>query len=217
MWDNSYSRCQEKQTWRYSVTCVLFGVNTESKGYRMSNPNKIIVSRNVAFDEDREWDWKFFDSETKLDWGKTIEIDENTVEEGKITEATTELVAETIEPVAENEKEEITEGMTKPIAETIEPVAGNNFPVALAPDLTIREGRNWHAPVWLADYNSGEGLSEEDEENMEFLMISDEFWGSCQIPKMEICYGWRNQIHWKKNQTWNLVVLPTWAKKIGVK
>ena len=37
-----------------SVTCVLFGVNSESKGYRMSNPNKIIVSRNVAFDEDRE-------------------------------------------------------------------------------------------------------------------------------------------------------------------
>ena len=110
-----------------------------------------------------------------MDWGKTIEIDENIVEEGKITEATTELVAKTIEPVAENEKEEIAEGMTKPIAETIEPVAGNNFPVALAPDLTIREGRNRHAPVWLADYNSGVGLSEEDEENMEFLMISDEF------------------------------------------
>ena len=37
-----------------SVTCVLFGVNTESKGHRLSNPNKIIVSRNVAFEEDRE-------------------------------------------------------------------------------------------------------------------------------------------------------------------
>ena len=38
-----------------SVTCVLFGVS-ESKGYRMFNPttNKIIVSRNVAFEEDRE-------------------------------------------------------------------------------------------------------------------------------------------------------------------
>ena len=39
--------------------------------------------------------------------------------------------------------------------------------------MTIREGRNRHPPVWLADYNSGEGLSEEDEENMTFLMIAD--------------------------------------------
>ena len=39
-----------------SVTCVLFGVNNESKGYRMFDPttNKIIVSRNVAFEKDRE-------------------------------------------------------------------------------------------------------------------------------------------------------------------
>ena len=41
-----------------SVTCVLFGVSSESKGYRMFDPttNKIIVSGNVAFKEDREWD-----------------------------------------------------------------------------------------------------------------------------------------------------------------
>ena len=65
------------------------------------------------------------------------------------------------------------EETTKPLAETIEPVAGDNFSVAVAPDLTIREGRNRHPPVWLADYNFDEGLSEEDEENMTFLMLSD--------------------------------------------
>ena len=39
-----------------SVTCVLFGVNSESKGYTMFDPttNKIIVNRNVAFEEDHE-------------------------------------------------------------------------------------------------------------------------------------------------------------------
>ena len=41
-----------------SVTCVLFGVSSKFKHYRMCDPtkNKIIVSRNVAFEEDREWD-----------------------------------------------------------------------------------------------------------------------------------------------------------------
>ena len=37
-----------------SVTCVLFGVSRESKGHRMFDltTNKIIVSGNVAFEED---------------------------------------------------------------------------------------------------------------------------------------------------------------------
>ena len=54
----------------------------------------------------------------------------------------TKPVAEIIEPVAENEEEEILEETTKPVAETIEPATENNFPVIVAPDLTIREGRN---------------------------------------------------------------------------
>ena len=37
--------------------------------------------------------------------------------------------------------------MTEPVAETIEPVEKNNFPVIVAPDLTIREGRNRYPPV----------------------------------------------------------------------
>ncbi|XP_023513247.1 uncharacterized protein LOC111777763 [Cucurbita pepo subsp. pepo] len=121
--------------------------------------------------------------------GKNIEIDKNTVEGGEIIEETTEPVAETIEPVAENEEEEITEETTESVAEneegkiteettesvaeTIEPVAENYFLVTVAPDLTIREGRNRHPSVWLTYYNFGEGLFEEDEENMAFLVISD--------------------------------------------
>ena len=39
-----------------SVTCILFRVSGESKGYRMFDPatNKIIASRNVAFEEHPE-------------------------------------------------------------------------------------------------------------------------------------------------------------------
>ena len=34
-------------------------------------------------------------------------------------------------------------------------------------------GRNRHPPAWSADYVFDEGLSEEDETNMTFFMISD--------------------------------------------
>ncbi|KAL3514657.1 hypothetical protein ACH5RR_027374 [Cinchona calisaya] len=84
--------------------------------------------------------------ETELDWGKNIEINENTAEGGEIIEEPTEPV---------------------------EPAAEVNCPTVAAPDLAIREGRNRHPPAWSADYVSGEDFSEEDEANMAFLMISD--------------------------------------------
>ena len=159
------------------------------------------------------WRWN------KIELGENIEIDKNTAEWGEITKVTTEPVAETIKPVAKNKEGEITEEITESVAETIEPVAENNFLVTVAPYLTIREGRNRHPPVWLVDYNSAKGLSEEDEENMTFFMISDSvnFEKAVKSPRGRLFYGWRNQIHWKKNQTWNLVVLSVEAKKIGVK
>ena len=51
--------------------------------------------------------------------------------------------------------------------EAVEVVDGaeNDSPVA-EEDLIAREGRNRRPPVWMADYTSGEGFSEEDEANM---------------------------------------------------
>jgi transposase InsO family protein len=42
-----------------SLKCILLGVNEESKAYRLFNPtsNKIIVSRDVVFEEDQQWCW----------------------------------------------------------------------------------------------------------------------------------------------------------------
>ena len=40
-------------------TCVLLGVSEESKAYRLYDPiaNKIVISRDVVFEEDKSWDW----------------------------------------------------------------------------------------------------------------------------------------------------------------
>lgn len=42
-----------------SLKCVLLGVSEESKAYRLFDPisKKIIVSRDVVFEEDQEWSW----------------------------------------------------------------------------------------------------------------------------------------------------------------
>ena len=43
-----------------SVICVLFGVSQESKAYRLYDPNsqKIVVNRDVVFEEDKHWEWE---------------------------------------------------------------------------------------------------------------------------------------------------------------
>ena len=42
-----------------SCSCVFFGVSEESKGYRLYDPvsKKILVSRDVVFEEDKKWSW----------------------------------------------------------------------------------------------------------------------------------------------------------------
>jgi len=56
-----------------SIACVLLGVSEESKAYRLYNPidRKIIISRDVVFDEDECWNWEedFTNSiHSELDW-----------------------------------------------------------------------------------------------------------------------------------------------------
>ena len=43
-----------------SIKCVIFGVSKESKAYRLYNPvtKKIIISKDVKFDESKKWDWE---------------------------------------------------------------------------------------------------------------------------------------------------------------
>ena len=43
-----------------SRKCIFFGVSDESKVYRLFDPisHKIIISRDVVFEEDQRWDWE---------------------------------------------------------------------------------------------------------------------------------------------------------------
>jgi len=53
---------------------VLLGYNDESKAYRLFDPiaKKIVISKDVMFDEGESWNWGRSEEEVKLDvldWG----------------------------------------------------------------------------------------------------------------------------------------------------
>ena len=52
-----------------STKCVHLGLSKESKGYRMYNPatKRIIISRDVVFDENKGWKWDKEGSEISND------------------------------------------------------------------------------------------------------------------------------------------------------
>ena len=61
-----------------SLTCILLRISEEIKGYRLFDPiaNKVIVSRDVFFEEDKEWDWGADYQEQvllDLEWGEQHE------------------------------------------------------------------------------------------------------------------------------------------------
>ena len=59
--------------------CIFIGYCTQSKGYRLYNPEngQIVVSRNVLFDEEASWQWESVAQQTQVE--ETIEENEETV------------------------------------------------------------------------------------------------------------------------------------------
>lgn len=81
-----------------SMKCILLGVSEESKAYRLFDPvsKKIVISRDVIFEEDKAWDWSDNHQETimaDLEWEmneKTDPGNDNNVEESETDEPTLE-------------------------------------------------------------------------------------------------------------------------------
>ncbi|KAK8947207.1 hypothetical protein KSP39_PZI006814 [Platanthera zijinensis] len=48
--------------------CIMVGYSQESKGYRLYNPitQRLIISRDTIFDEDKSWDWNAVEDQTPL-------------------------------------------------------------------------------------------------------------------------------------------------------
>ena len=136
-----------------SVKCVLLGVSEESKAYRLYDPvsQKIIISRDVKFEEENSWDWDKSHEETiiaYLDWGESdneaIAVDTN----GGNTEAD----HHTTEIMEGNDSDESNE------ENSVNP----------------SERRIRRPPTWMRDYESGEGLSEEEDTTYQALFAGSD-------------------------------------------
>jgi transposase InsO family protein len=182
-----------------SRKCILIGVSDESKAYRLYDPilKKITVSRDVIFEEGEKWNWNVNSEEGKitLDWGDDGSDMEDSNEELDI------------------ETEVINAGNHEHTLQIEE----RQHEVQQHKERPIRERR---PPSRLQDYESGEGHSEEEQEVRMVLFMSNDDPTNYKEAMNDV--KWIEAMKRKidsigKNKTWELVNLPTQAKKIGVK
>ncbi|CAL8156633.1 unnamed protein product [Prunus armeniaca] len=184
-----------------SYKCVLLRYSDESKAYRLFDPiaKKIVISRDLVFDEGESWNWKRSEEEVKLDvldWGDDdYEDDEHDLSDS-------------------DEDEESAEGNQDELSVQTDSYGGSEESSSSSSPSGPRVRR---APSWMQDYESGEGLSEE-EDLQNFALFTSQ----ADPTYYEEAAKWRNAMDLEieaivKNKTWELAYLPVGAKKIGVK
>ena len=153
--DNKRKKLDDK-----SFQCVLLGVSEESKAYRLYDPvsKKIVVSRDVVFEEDKCWNWGRSNEEVRLDvleWG-----DSN--EEGSEDEQ------------GEDDAEEgvAVEGRERDDNLSSSESLGENSGVSGESSPNSQQGRNRRVPFWMEDYVSGGEFLEGDVEHSLVLFTS---------------------------------------------
>jgi len=187
-----------------SKKCVFLGVSEESKAWRLYDPvmKKIVISKDVVFDEDKSWDWDQADVEAK----------EVTLECGDEDDEKNSEVAKPIAVASPNHVGSDNNVSSSPILAPSSPA-----PSPVAAKVT-RERR---PPGWMADYETGEG--EEIEENLSVMLlmmmteadpiqfddaVKDKIWREAMEHEIESIV---------KNNTWELTTLPKGFTPIGVK
>lgn len=116
------------------------------KAYRLFDPvsQKIVVSRDVIFEEDRGWEWDnnhhkaaMEDLEWPMEEVEDIEVTDESLEDGD---------SDQIDSLDNSSNELTNEDSSTP-----------------------SEGRIRRQPIWMRDYENGQGLSEE--EDMAYLAM----------------------------------------------
>lgn len=211
--DQNRSKLDDK-----SRRCVLLGVIDESKAWRLYDPisKKIIVSKDVVFEEEKGWDWGRSVEEIKQD---ILECED----EGDTVADQNEELGETSpnnlsgSPVIFNNSNISNNSSNKSSSLTTSPL---NEPSS--DDNELVEGRGMRVrrePIWMEDYETGEGLS--DDENLNAMIMVTEN-DPTTFEEAVQCKKWREAMSSKiesieRNQTWELTVIPKDIKPIGVK
>lgn len=186
-----------------SIKCVFVGLSEESKAYKMFNPatKKVVISRDVIFEESQSWDWgRSSEEENKDMLACADDIEEEA--DGTVNAMDEQSPNAEVSTDAEREQAEQEGGGE----ENAEP--------------ENRSTRRRNAPSHLQDYVSGEGLSyNEEEQYLAFFTSQEDPTDYYEAMKKE---EWRRAMDLEieaieRNKTWELVTLPPGKKKIGVK
>jgi len=188
------SKLDDKRT-----KCVLLGVSEESKAYKLYDhvKKKILISRDVKFQEDAAWNW---------------------------TESKISNIPDTCELNSLGEHSQATEEKTQDDATVISSTTTPNS-CSIVPELPVPaasepsdQRRTRRPPTWIRDYVTGDALTDEDA--MNFAMFA----GADPIPYNQASKSqhWRNAMvaeiqAIQRNDTWQLVDPPSDCKVIGVK
>ena len=185
---------------------VHLGTEPGSKAYRMYNPTtrKIIVSRDVIFDESKMWNWKNIASENRGSFNVTLRTFGNRgINRELDNESTCDGNNNTIDRADQ--------------AADVPNVEAEIDNIEDDDDVSIlrRSERLKRTPSYLDDYIL---LSELDSERL-LLSINDEPWDYDEAKEKKVwCDACDDEIaSIIKNKTWELVNLPHGAKAIGLK
>jgi len=187
-----------------SKKCVLLGVSEESKAYKLLDPinNRIIISKNVIFEEGKNWNWEKNEQENhqdNLDWGDAVSNTKKQSVENEINDA---------------EQQDAKISSDDPIQ-----VEAHNEPnIPAAAPVEGRARRSRRQPIWMADYDKGEGLSDDDTAVVMLVTEDDPVIFEEAIKSKR----WRDAMKREmkaieKNKTWELTDLLKGMKPIRVK
>jgi len=230
--------CKRSKLDDKSVKCVLLGINKESKAYHLYDPIswKIIVSRDVVFDENNSWDWSespVAADTIALEWENNDQHEEHFATDDREGNANNDLAAEHRANSGHSDQHANPEVRFDQHADPEVSSTGHNnssntrsstfsasptIQASSSGNRRSRPEREHKRPLWMRDYISGEDLSKEDSYMVMFAAANDPvlFYEAVKDAKWRMAMDAEIDAI-ERNDTWELTCLPTDAKKVGVK
>ncbi|GAA0168386.1 transmembrane signal receptor [Lithospermum erythrorhizon] len=208
-----------------STLCIFIGIYSNTKAYRLFDVKgeKLVISRDVVFEEDKHWEWETGHKqqiENELEWNDTsaeAEVTEQPFEDDKPD------FDDQFGNNEENSNDSISNGgnsagSSNSNGGTTESTSSTEHNTISSNKDSPIQRRTHRAPRWMEDYITGEGLSS-DEVNMVQDMGEEDPFVYEEAAKHE---KWRTAMNnemesIKKNKTWTLTTLLKGSKIIGVK
>ncbi|KAJ0566009.1 putative RNA-directed DNA polymerase [Helianthus annuus] len=199
-----------------SHKCIFLGVSIESKAYRLYDPitKKLVISRDVIFDEGGKWDWNLSKEEKQelvIEEEDSRGNQEVPVVNSPLTEDNPEVETTTTAVQNEAVPQDINEGTVEESDAEIQ-TGGSHTPSRSTGPTTARTRKT---PAWMKDYYTScadeESLAMysalEDPASYEEAAKEDK-WVAAMKTEIEAI---------ERNHTWELVDPEPGVKPIGVK